>query len=124
MSQTFCATGNSIDKIRFVAGVNDRVNKGYVKLTVKDSDDKILYEQDWETSGWLEDRIITANLNGVPTTTGEYYTAVFEVTQANAGTTKIATPPIKRVRIQPMQLTSCAGFCVSDGIFQSTICRI
>lgn len=83
VSQTFCATGNSIDKIRFVAGVNDRVNKGYVKLTVKDSDDKILYEQDWETSGWLEDRIITANLNGVPTTPGEYYTAVFEVTQAN-----------------------------------------
>ena len=48
-----------------------------------DGDDKILYEQDWETSGWLEDRIITANLNGVPTTPGEYYTAVFEVTQAN-----------------------------------------
>ena len=41
----FCATGNSIDKIRFVAGVNDRVNKGYVKLTVKDGDDKILYDK-------------------------------------------------------------------------------
>ena len=83
VSQTFRATSTSIDKIRFVTGVNERINKGYVKLTLKDMDDKILYEEDWEVSGWLEDRIVTASLNGVVTVPGEYYTAVFEVTQAN-----------------------------------------
>lgn len=82
VSQTFCSQGSSIDKIRFVVGVNDRVNTGYVKLTLKDSSDQILYEEDWEVSGWLEDRIVTASLNGVPVQEGAYYTAVFEVTQA------------------------------------------
>lgn len=82
VSQSFCSQGDSISKIRFVTGVNDRINQGCVKLTLKDSAGAVIYEEDWETSGWLEDRIVTANLGGLPVQEGAYYTAEFSVTRA------------------------------------------
>lgn len=84
VSQTFCSTGTSLDKLQYVVGVNGRVNDGYIKLTITDSDDNVLYEEDWETSGWVDAEVISAELGGIPSEVGEYYTATLEVTQADA----------------------------------------
>lgn len=85
VSQTFCSTGTSLDKLQYIVGVNGRVNEGYIKLTITDSDDTVLYEEDWETSDWVDADVISADLGGIPSKIDEYYTATLEVTQADAG---------------------------------------
>ena len=81
--QTFRSRGTTLDKLQFAVSVSGQVNNGYVKLTLMDEDDKILYEEDWQTSGWVERDIITADLGGIGVEEGAYYKAMLEATQAS-----------------------------------------
>ena len=82
VSQTFRSRGTSLDKLQFIAAVNGQENQGYIKLTLKDADGKILYEEDWPTADFVEQEVVTARLGSIPAVDGAYYTAVFEATQA------------------------------------------
>ena len=81
VSQTFRSQGTSLDKLQFIAAVNGQKNQGYLKLTLKDEEGRIMYEIDWPTADFIEQEIITVK-PGLPVEDGAYYTAVFEATQA------------------------------------------
>lgn len=89
VSQRFCSTGKSIDKLQFSVGVNARQNAGYLKLTLidcskeEDEGGYKLYEVDWPTDSLVDGEIITADFGSIPAIEGGYYEALFEITQAN-----------------------------------------
>ncbi len=83
ISERFLARGDVLDLLQFRVYVNGRINDGYIKLTLKDEEGAVLYEEDWETDGLVDGSIINARIGGLPVRKNSLYEALFEITQAN-----------------------------------------
>ena len=84
VSQTLISKGNTLDQLQFPVLVNGRMNDGVLKLTLKDGEGTVIFEQDWETADLVDGDLLNAYLGGIPTEPGERITAEISVTRADA----------------------------------------
>ncbi|MBR3642748.1 MAG: hypothetical protein IKN57_04490, partial [Parasporobacterium sp.] len=83
VSEWFQARGDALYQVQFPVLVNGRINDGYIKLTLKRSDGTVFYEKDWETDDLVDGSLLNAQVGGTPLIKGDYYEALFEITQSN-----------------------------------------
>ncbi|MBQ8639988.1 MAG: DUF2029 domain-containing protein [Lachnospiraceae bacterium] len=90
ISQRFCSTGTTLEEIHFNVFVNNRINKGHLKLTLKKcaqkegEEDQILYEEAWMTDSWYDGKRIKCSLGGMAVEEGAYYEVVLEILGARS----------------------------------------
>lgn len=96
-SQRFRSTGTKLDQIQFNVYVNNQINDGYLKLTLKEcaldprEEDRILYEMAWNTDSWYDGERVKADFGGFAVEEGRYYEVQFEI-QAAYGDYRLSLP--------------------------------